>query len=50
MVLMDHSLLPEGRVSKSLLPGWEGPATILLARLRALEPEPVLGIGSIGKS
>ena len=29
LVLMDDSLLPEGKVSKSLWPGWEGSATIL---------------------
>src|SRR4029434_10201237 len=37
LVLMDRILLPEGRTSKSLLPGWEGSATILPARLRVLE-------------
>lgn len=28
LVLMDRSLLPEGRGSKSLCAGWEGSATI----------------------
>ena len=37
LVLMDLSLLPEGRDSKSLCPGWEGSAAIFPPRLRVLE-------------
>ena len=37
LVLMDRSPLPEGSVSKSLYPWWEGSATIFPARLRILE-------------
>lgn len=34
---MDHSLLPEGSVSKSLRAGWEGSATTFPTCLRVLE-------------
>jgi len=37
LVLLDRNLLPEGRDSKRLCPGWEGSTTILPARLRVLE-------------
>src|SRR4029434_9324174 len=37
LVLMDRSLLPEGSVTRSLCPGWEGSAIIFPARLRVLD-------------
>src|SRR4029434_3728127 len=37
LVLMDCSLLPEGSVTRSLCPGWEGSAIIFPARLRVVD-------------
>ena len=37
LVLTDLNLLPEGSVSKSICPGWEGSNMIFLARLGVLE-------------
>lgn len=37
LVLMNRSLLPEGRSSNSSCPGWEGSATILLSRFSIQE-------------